>query len=71
MSRTCFRNKQPFWYALYAGTVEDYREDEYGNPLQVGTHATYETLFRPARTSHRRRAASLQGSLATMTSTTR
>jgi hypothetical protein len=42
MSRTCFRNKQPFWYALYAGTVADCREDEYGNPLQVGTHATYE-----------------------------
>ncbi len=37
MSRTCFRNKQPFWYALYAQAVEDY--DDYGN--QVGTHAQY------------------------------
>lgn len=32
-----FRNKQPFWYALYDSTVEDY--DEYGN--QVSTSATY------------------------------
>ena len=37
MSRTCFRNKQPFWYALYNATVEQY--DEYGN--QIGTSATY------------------------------
>ena len=37
MSRTCFRNKQTFWYALYGATVEQY--DEYGN--QVGTSATY------------------------------
>lgn len=37
MARLCFRNKQPFWYALYAGTVEDY--DEYGN--QIGAHAQY------------------------------
>lgn len=37
MSRTCFRNKQPFWYALYDATVEQY--DEYGN--QIGTSATY------------------------------
>lgn len=37
MGRTAFRNKQPFWYALYDGTVEDY--DEYGN--QSGTHVTY------------------------------
>ena len=37
MGRTCFRNKQAFWYALYANTVEDY--DEYGN--QVGTSTTY------------------------------
>ena len=37
MSRMCFRNKQPLWYALYNGTVEQY--DEYGN--QVGTSATY------------------------------
>lgn len=36
MGRMLFRNKQPFWYALYAGTVEDY--DEYGNK-QTGTHA--------------------------------
>ncbi len=35
MSRMVFRNKQPFWYALYDSTVEDY--DEYGN--QIGTHA--------------------------------
>lgn len=33
----CFRNKQPFWYALYESTVEDY--DEYGN--QVGTSESY------------------------------
>lgn len=33
----CFRNKQPFWYALYQSTVEDY--DEYGN--QVGTSESY------------------------------
>ena len=32
---------QTFWYALYAGTIEDFREDEYGNPLQVGTHTVY------------------------------
>ena len=37
MSRTCFRNKQEFWYALYSDTVEQY--DEYGN--QIGTSATY------------------------------
>lgn len=37
MSRMCFRNKQPFWYAPLSETVEDY--DEYGN--QVGTSATY------------------------------
>lgn len=37
MSRTCFRNKQPFWYALYDATVEQY--DEYGN--QIGTSASY------------------------------
>ena len=37
MSRTCFRNKQPFWYALYARAIEDY--DDYGN--QIGTHAKY------------------------------
>ena len=37
MSRTCFRNRQPFWYALYNQTVEQY--DEYGN--QVGTSASY------------------------------
>ena len=37
MSRTCFRNKQVFWYALYDSTVEQY--DEYGN--QIGTSASY------------------------------
>ena len=37
MSRTCFRNKQPFWFALYAGTAEGY--DEYGN--QNSTYPTY------------------------------
>ena len=37
MSRMCFRNKQKFWYALYAGTVEGY--DEYGN--QNSTSAAY------------------------------
>ena len=37
MARMCFRNKQVFWYALYAGTVEQY--DEYGN--QIGTSALY------------------------------
>ena len=37
MARMCFRNKQVFWYALYAGTVEQY--DEYGN--QNGTSASY------------------------------
>lgn len=37
MSRTCFRNKQSFWYALYDATVEQY--DEYG--YQIGTSATY------------------------------
>lgn len=37
MARTCFRNKQPFWYALYDATVEQY--DEYGN--QIGTSASY------------------------------
>ena len=37
MARMCFRNKQVFWYALYAGTVEQY--DEYGN--QIGTSASY------------------------------
>lgn len=37
MSRMCFRNKQPFWYALYTGTAEGY--DEYGN--QNSTYPTY------------------------------
>ena len=44
MSRTCFRNRQPFWYALYSDTVEQY--DEYGN--QIGTSATY---GKPVQTS--------------------
>ena len=37
MSRTCFRNKQTFWYALYDGTSVDY--DEYGN--ETDPHTTY------------------------------
>jgi hypothetical protein len=37
MGRMVFRNKQPFWYALYDSTIEDY--DEYGN--QTGTSASY------------------------------
>lgn len=37
MSRIANRNQQPFWYALYESTEEDY--DDYGN--QTGTHATY------------------------------
>ena len=37
MARLCFRNMQPFWYAPYQNTAEDY--DEYGN--QVATYATY------------------------------
>lgn len=37
MSRTGFRNKQTFWYALYAGTVETYDEDGY----QTGTTTVY------------------------------
>ena len=35
--RMSFRNKQPFWYALYDRTVESY--DEYGN--QIGTSTAY------------------------------
>lgn len=37
MGRTAFRNKQPFWYALYSSTATT--TDEYGN--QNGTHPTY------------------------------
>ena len=37
MSRTCFRNKQLFWYALYDSTQKT--EDEYGN--QNGTYVAY------------------------------
>jgi hypothetical protein len=44
MSRTCFRNKQKFWYALYDATVEQY--DEYGN--QIGASASY---GKPVQTS--------------------
>lgn len=33
----CFRNKQPFWYALYTGTEIGY--DEYGN--QNSAYPTY------------------------------
>ena len=36
MGRMVFRNMQPFWYAPYDSTVEDY--DEYGNP---STYPTY------------------------------
>lgn len=36
MGRLAFRNLQPFWYALYNRTVEEY--DEWGN-IQRGTHA--------------------------------
>ena len=39
MSRMVFRNKQPFWYALFDGIVEDYDENNY----QIGTHAKYKT----------------------------
>ena len=31
------RNKQPFWYALYAGTQQDYDDEGYEN----GVHAVY------------------------------
>ena len=44
MARTCFRNKQSFWYALYDSTV--IQEDEYGN--QIGASATY---GKPVRTT--------------------
>ena len=44
MARMCFRNKQVFWYALYAGTVEQY--DEYGN--QNGTSASYGNPVQPS-----------------------
>ena len=37
MARMCFRNKQPFWYALYDSTAVSY--DEYGN--QCATYASY------------------------------
>ena len=37
MSRTCFRNKQPFWYALFNQTAIAY--DEYGN--EEGPYTTY------------------------------
>lgn len=36
MSRMCFRNKQPYWYALYDSTVKTF--DEYGN--ESGASAT-------------------------------
>ena len=44
MARTCFRNKQFFWYALYNGTTVDY--DEYGN--EIDPHSTY---GKPVKTS--------------------
>lgn len=37
MSRTCFRNKQPFWYALYSETAPIYDSDGY----QCGNKAVY------------------------------
>lgn len=37
MSRMVFRNKQPFWYALYDRTATEF--DEYGN--EVNPHAVY------------------------------
>lgn len=37
MSRMLFRNKQPFWYALFDHTATRY--DEYGN--EVDPHAVY------------------------------
>ena len=39
MSRTSFRNKQSFWYALFDHTEE--QEDEYGN--KVNPHTVYKT----------------------------
>ena len=47
MSRMCFRNKQPFWYALYEKTVEQY--DEYG--CQTGASASYGDPIRPVKAS--------------------
>ena len=44
MSRTCFRNKQPFWYALYAGVAVDYDDDGY----EIDPHTTY---GKPVKTS--------------------
>lgn len=37
MSRMLFRNKQPFWYALYDHTATQF--DEYGN--ETNPHAVY------------------------------
>lgn len=44
MSRMCFRNKQPFWYALYDATAVGF--DEYGNQ-----NATYPSYHDPVQTS--------------------
>ena len=44
MSRTCFRNKQPFWYALYSATSVDYDDDGY----EIDPHTTY---GKPVKTS--------------------
>lgn len=44
MSRTCFRNKQPFWYALYAGVGTGTDDDGYEN-------AAYATYHNPVKTS--------------------
>lgn len=44
MARTCFRNKQTFWYALYDATVPTYDSNGYQN----GSHATYHN---PVKTS--------------------
>jgi hypothetical protein len=40
----CFRNKQPFWYALYDATAVGF--DEYGNQ-----NATYSSYHDPVQTS--------------------
>ena len=44
MGRICFRNKQPFWYALYAGTATG--TDEYGYENSV-----FATYHNPVQTS--------------------
>ena len=44
VSRTCFRNKQTFWYALYSGVAVDYDDDGY----EIDPHTTY---GKPVKTS--------------------